>query len=218
MAQKYDLVIFDLDGTLADTSPGIYGAHRYAAAAMGIELTKHSLDGVIGGALMDIYTQRFHLDVSGARHAIDAYRDYYKRRGLFEAQIYPGVTALLRALRAQNVRTAVATLKREDFAREMLSRLEVAPLFDWIYGMDENDTLTKRALLEKCALSAGLPIKSCVLIGDSRYDAQGAQACGMDFMGVLYGFGFTAPEDVAAFDNARFCARTPDELADRLIG
>ena len=211
----YKLVIFDLDGTLADTSEGIYNAHRYTTQAMGIELKKHSLDGVIGGELLKIYQQRFSLDEENARRAVDIYRKWYQENGILQATLYDGMKDTLAFLKEQGYLLAVATLKREDFAKILLENLGVAEYFDWIYGMDREDTLNKEKLIRKCMVSADAVESETVLVGDSANDAKGAEACGVDFVAVTYGFGFTEDDRRKGSDGS--WVSKPSELCQNHI-
>lgn len=188
--KKYKLIIFDLDGTLADTSEGIYNAHRHTVEQMGIELHEDSLAGVIGGELLAIYQTRFGLSAECAREAVDTYRAWYQETGIFQAELYSGMDVLLAALKSQGMKLAVATLKREDFAVKLLKSLGVAQYFDVIYGMDHADTLNKSMLIEKCLRVNNGDKNSTVLVGDSLSDLQGAKNVEIDFLPVTYGFGF----------------------------
>ena len=210
----YKLVVFDLDGTLADTSEGIYNAHRYTTQAMGITLEKHSLDGVIGGELLKIYQQRFSLDEKNARRAVDIYRTWYQENGILQAALYDGMKETLAFLKERGYLLAVATLKREDFAKILLENLGVADCFDWIYGMDHEDTLNKEKLIRKCMASAGVAASETVLVGDSENDRKGAEACGVGFVGVTYGFGFSK-ENAENNDGSRVSA--PLELCQNIV-
>ncbi len=192
----YKLVIFDLDGTLADTSEGIYQSHRHALEAMGRSLQEDMLNGVIGGELLVIYRDRFGFNEGEAREAVRIYREWYQQHGIFQATLYAGMKETLIDLKNRGCRLAVATLKREDFAKQMLERMGVAECFDWIYGMDIGDTLNKQLLLMKCMAAADVTAKETVLVGDSENDAKGAKACEMDFIAVTYGFGFSPERDV----------------------
>lgn len=192
----YKLVVFDLDGTLVDTSEGIYNAHKAVCAALKIELSEHSLDGVIGGALIDIYQERFGLNIDAARSAIGIYREWYRKYGIHQAVIYPGIKELLARLQSTEIFLGVATLKREDFAVEILSDMGISKYFNCICGMDKEDTLNKELLIRKCIRQAGVSAKDTVLIGDTKNDYIGALRSKVDFIGVTYGFGFSPDKSV----------------------
>lgn len=191
----YQLVIFDMDGTLADTSPGILNSHRHANVMMGRPVPDdEALAGVIGGPLLQTYIQRFGFSEKDARKAVDIYREYYSQHGIHEARLYPGMAQTLRALRQRGVSVALATLKAERFAKVMLEELGVLDCFTVVYGMDEQDTRTKSQLIEMCMETAGVSAEQSLMVGDSIHDQNGAKSCGVDFLGVTYGFGFRPGE------------------------
>ena len=191
----YKLVIFDMDGTLADTSPGIINSHRYAHKMMGrLVPDKEILSSVIGGPLLQTYIERFGFSPEQAVEAVSIYRQYYSEQGIYEASLYPGVKEALEILQSKGIRLALATLKAERFAKKMLENMDVLQYFSVVYGMDEADTRTKSQLIEMCMRSVGVSSKNTVMIGDSIHDLSGAEACGVAFVGVTYGFGFS-PDD-----------------------
>ena len=182
---KYQLVVFDLDGTLADTSPGIVNSHRYAHKMMGRpEPPLGELRSVIGGPLLQIYRDRFGFSEVDARRALTFYRSYYAEKGIYEATLYPGIPETLQQLHSLGAQLGVATLKAERFAYKILR------YFSAVYGMDENDERTKAKLLQLCMEAVYTTPDRTVLIGDSIHDLEGATSCGLSFLGVAYGFGF----------------------------
>lgn len=185
------LVIFDLDGTLLDTSDGIIKCHQHAHTFMGkTPPALEVLQGVIGAPLFDTYKMTFGFSCDDARKAVDAYRLRYAEKGIHEAYVYPGISELLEKLEKDGLALMVATLKKEDFAKNMLKEFGIAKYFTKIYGVDEKDKKRKVDLLRQCIATAEVDVKDAVLVGDSHYDYEGACACNMDFVGVKYGFGF----------------------------
>ena len=189
----YKLILFDLDGTLADTSEGIYGAYHYSCEQSGIPLNENSLNGVIGGNLLRVFTDRFGLNEQAARKTIAIYRRWYEEHGIWKAKLYPGMKDVLHQL-AEKYILGVATLKREDFAKKMLPMLGIDNCFQMICGMDVNDTLDKEQIIWKCMKQADVKPSETLLIGDSESDLNGAVTCGVDFLAVTYGFGFKTDE------------------------
>lgn len=196
----YRLIVFDLDGTLADTSQGIIACHRYANAAMGRPITDDRLlEGIIGGPLYETYRERFGYSEEEARRAVEIYRAHYAQVGVAGSVLYPGMDECLAALKERGYRLAVATLKAEELARRLLDSLGVAGYFDVIRGMDGRDSLSKSDLIRMCMAELGAVPAETVLVGDSVHDARGAEQAGVSFLGVTYGFGFAGPrEDMAA--------------------
>ena len=193
------LVIFDMDGTLADTSPGILNSHRYAHKMMGRpEPTDEELDGVIGGPLLQNYANRFSFLDKDARTAVAFYRSYYAEHGIREAHLYAGMHETLKELKTRGAKLGVATLKAERFVKIMLQEMGIADLFDVIYGMDDQDSRTKAGLVQMCMNTIGVSAGQTVLVGDSIHDLNRAVESGVGFLGVTYGFGFK-PEISYAF-------------------
>lgn len=188
---KYQTVIFDLDGTIADTSPGILNCHRYAHQMLGrAEPSEDILRGVIGGPLLLTYQSVFNSSEQEARRAIAYYRQRYAEKGLYEATVYPGMKRVLRSLKEAGCQIGLATLKAERFLKVMLENMEIEDFFDTVCGMDDADRRTKAQLIELCMRDLKATPVNTVLVGDSVYDQDGAQCAGISFLGVTYGFGF----------------------------
>lgn len=188
---KYKLIIFDFDGTIADTSEGILDSHRYTLAAMGSSIpSKNILRSIIGGALLETYKKRFGLTENQARRAVNIYRERYAEIGIHKACLYPGVKEMISELKSQGYKIGVATLKAERFATCMLDEMGIIDYFDVICGMDDSDEHTKASLVRKCCASSGVDEHETVLVGDSDSDINGSIEAQVDFIGVTYGFGF----------------------------
>lgn len=205
---KYKLVIFDFDGTIADTSPGILDAHRFALQAMSRQVPCESeLRKVIGGNLLKTYISTFGFEEATARKAVQIYRARYAQAGIHMAHLYPGFTELLKGLKGLDCKIGVATLKAESFAKTMLFELGIDGYFDSVCGMDAQDGLSKSELVLKCCSLCGVDQTDAVLIGDSNNDWIGSQEARVDFIGVTYGFGFVR-EKSYCFETAE----TTDEV------
>lgn len=188
---KYKLVIFDFDGTIADTSPGILDAHRFALSYMGKNIPSDSeLSTVIGGHLLDTYIYRFGFSETQAREAVRVYRERYAKVGIHKAELYPEFEKMAKKLYEKGYLIGVATLKAEKFAEIMLRELGIRKWFNTVCGMDEHDDLDKAGLIKKCCSLCEVSEKNTILVGDSNNDAIGARESGVDFLGVTYGFGF----------------------------
>ena len=189
------LVIFDFDGTIADTSPGILDSHQYALKGMGrIVPLEAELRKVIGGNLLKIYIEKFGFDEEQAREAVRIYRERYAEVGIHQATLYPGFKEMLVELKRKGYKIGIATLKEESFAKLMVQEMGIADFFDEICGMDSNDGLDKAGLIMKCCESCGCHKGEAILVGDSNNDWHGSQQAGVNFIGVTYGFGFKKEE------------------------
>ena len=198
----YQTIIFDLDGTLADTSEGIYNCIRYAQKMMGLPpITSAQMHSHIGPPMHESYEKNFHLTDHELERAVGYHKEYALTQGLYEASLYEGIPQLLSQLKSRGLKLAVATLKYEETAQKMLSFLKIAPLFDVICGTLSEVKLTKAQLLLKCVDLCQGEKNTTLLVGDSSYDALGAQEAGIDFLGVTYGFGFQTADDVNQYPN-----------------
>ena len=194
---KYRLVIFDLDGTIADTSPGIFNSIRYAQKMMGLcEITDEQMRSHVGPPMEESYNRNFGLEGDELKKAVRYHKQYAIEQGYKEIQIYPGMADLLRTLRSNGINTAIATLKANETAQKMFVGTALDGMFDYIIGTDVSFSLTKSQLIGKCIERFNIDRSECVLIGDSKYDAEGAEEAGVDFIAVTYGFGFKKGENI----------------------
>lgn len=199
---KYKCILFDLDGTLVNTFPGILHSYQYAAGKIGIPLLTEEIVGeVIGAPLAEVFRKRFSLSEDMVEEALFHYRKYYAESGLHEIEHYDGMLDTLIALKKRGYLLGVATLKKESFAKEILSKLGLAQYLDVIIGMDDKDSLTKAGMITKAMDMLAVSEVETVLLGDSSYDAIGAEAAGVDFIAATYGFGFAKKEDVVIYNH-----------------
>lgn len=193
----FDCVVFDMDGTLMDSSAGIRHAYEYAFRRMGLPFPgEEFVRGVIGAPLLSALAHTAGLGPDRAAEAAACYREYYAARGKREVRVYEGIPQALRELREAGCRIATATLKQERFAAEILKETGLLPLFDAVCGMDEEDRRTKADLIRHCMGLMRAAKSRTILVGDSRYDAAGAREAGIAFLAVTYGFGFREGESL----------------------
>lgn len=188
---KYKVVLFDLDGTLIDTSRGIFNSVRHAEKMMGFEpISEEELGRFVGPPPMQSYMQIHGATEDQAREATKYHREYGAQYGVYEAEVYKGIPELLQQLKADGVKLGVCTLKRQDIAEKVLGHFGLLDFFDVIVGIDQQESLTKADTIEM-ALKTVKEInkENAILVGDSVYDAEGAKESNVDFIGVLYGFG-----------------------------
>ncbi|MCR5772845.1 MAG: HAD hydrolase-like protein [Butyrivibrio sp.] len=200
------LVIFDFDGTIADTSEGILDSHKYTfMSTEHVAPSDEKLRSVIGGNLLKIYVEKFGFDTDSAKNAVKIYRERYKEVGIHMATLYPGIEALLSCLRQKGIKTAVATLKADAFVKQMIDELGINQYFDCVYGMNSDDTFEKAELITKCMSFLTCNHTETLFIGDSVNDYVGAKKAEVEFVGVTYGFGFVKgePHEFITIDNPK---------------
>ena len=212
----YKCILFDMDGTLVNSYAGIYHAYRYAFETLGLPFGGETfVRRAIGAPLPLVFSQFASLQADAVPRAVELYRAYYARRGKHEAEVYSGMAQVLRQLREDGSFLGVATLKKEDFAREMLEGCGILSCFDTVCGMDAADSLTKADLLRRGMQRAGAAPDDTVLVGDSEFDVTGAKEAGVGFLAVTYGFGFHEPDALERYGINRW-ADTPQEIPQRL--
>lgn len=213
------LIIFDYDGTLADTSPGICHCYNATAASMGYAPHPERKDfyGVIGGSLEHGFPKLWpQMTQEQVKQAVIQYRERYATEGkALPAPLYNGMKETLEKLKQSGFKLAVATLKHERFIRDMLRDNGIDFLFDAVCAYRGKETKSD-LLREACSLT-GISPQESVLVGDSAFDGQGAESIPMDFVAVLYGWGFREKSETAPYHPAAVI-QYPPELVVYLTG
>lgn len=195
---KYDSAIFDVDGTLLDTTEGVLAAVRYTIKAMGLKsLDEETLLTFIGPPIQDSFFNAYGVEGKILQQLTTIFRNRYKEVELFKARPYENIYTVCDTLLNRGVRIAIATYKRQDYAESILKHFGFDKYTSIMYGADQHNKLKKVDIIRKCLdeLGAESYLKA-VMIGDSSHDAIGAEQSDMDFIGVTYGFGFKTYMDV----------------------
>lgn len=188
----YSTLLFDLDGTLTDSAPGILNSVSYALNKFGIEeQDKDSLRHFIGPPLITEFKRSFGVSDEDAKKLVSFYREYFSTKGIFENDVYVGIPELLERLTNEGKQLIVATSKPEEFAIKILEHFGIAKYFTVIAGATMNESRTSKEDVIKYALEKWKvsDLASVVMIGDREYDVIGAKKIGVDSIGVLYGYG-----------------------------
>lgn len=195
----YQLLCFDLDGTLLDPTLGITNSVRYALATFGLAEPAAKLRHFIGPPLLESFQQSYQLDEAQAWQAVNAYRDYFGRQGMYESTVFPGIPALLAELQARGRQLAVVTSKPQVYAEPILAHFGLAPYFTYVCGpaLDMHDAAKAVLLQRTLDHFPAIPQSAVVMVGDRQHDILGAQAHNLASIGVTYGAG-TAEEISAA--------------------
>ena len=217
---KYKTAVFDLDGTITDSCPGILNSIRYALKKRGIDDPgEEVLRSFIGPPLQRQFQTVFGLTEKEGAEMVSIYREYYGEQGIFENCVYDGVPGMLEQLRKAGVRILMATSKPEEYARRIAEHFDFEKYFDYIGGACMNGTRTVKHevieyVLEVCGVSETDREKT-VMIGDRHHDIEGAKQSGLHSLGVLYGYGSREELEKAG---AEFLACTPSEVAGQILG
>ena len=216
--EKYHLAVFDVDGTLLDTSEGLVFAFRHALEKNDLPVPPEKvLRNAIGPPFYQFLKEHYSISETAAKAINDDFRSVYAKDDvLFMARPYEGIYDALEMLSSCGIGIAVATNKREDYALNILKHFHFDDYTEIMFGTDFDNKLKKADVIKKALCSADMTPDKAVMIGDSSSDVNGAAALQMDFIGVEYGFGFHKSEDVFKFANAVFSAKTPYEAAQFL--
>lgn len=191
MAQ-YDIVLFDLDGTISESAPGIKRCIELTLDEMGYEYPDLSdYSKYIGPPLTNTFHLLCGLNMDKAYEAIEVYRKYYNKFGIENNVLYDGIDDVIKTLKKDKVKIAVCSSKTESLANEVLKFLKIKDLFDAVCGSLQNGTRKEKEELIPYAIESLNETfeKRIVLIGDSKFDAKGAMNTNIDFIGVSYGYG-----------------------------
>jgi len=190
-------VLFDLDGTLLDTTEGVLESAVYAARQMGYpELPHETMLKFVGPPIQNSFRDFYGADVDTEQRAAEIFRDYYKNVALLKARLYPDMLDVLAELHAGGIKIGVATYKREDYAITLLHHFGIAEFCASMHGADNFNRLKKSDIVELCIRELGTSKSETVLVGDTDHDAKGAAHAGVDFIAVTYGFGYRTAADV----------------------
>ena len=181
--------LFDLDGTLTDSGEGIINCTALALEKLGLPVPdREAMRVVVGPPLRDSFL-RFGVKPEDVEEAIAIYRSRYVPIGMFENTPYPGIKALLSALKLQGHRLIVATAKPESMAVPILEKFELAPYFELICGATMDDSRDSKDKVIAYVMEKLGTNENTVMIGDTAHDVKGAAAHGIPTIGVSWGYG-----------------------------
>lgn len=214
---EYKYVLFDLDGTLTDSAPGIINSVIYALKKYGIEVDdRKSLYKFVGPPLADSFENYYGFSKEKIEKTIEYYHEYYRDKGMFENLVYEGLESLLKTLKDNNKTLIVATSKPQVLAEKILEHFNIAKYFTCIAGSNIDGTRSKKSEVIKYALeSCGITdLSEVIMIGDRKYDIIGAKQAGVSSIGVLYGYGDRNELEKAGAD---FIADTVEDIEKLLL-
>lgn len=218
MTPAYEFVLFDLDGTLTDSAPGIINCIEYALVDMGIEPPDPaSLRAHMGPPLAITFREHFGMNETQIAQAIAKYRERYHDVGLFENQVYDGIPELLATLQNSGYRMATATSKPEYSATRILQHFGLDHYFEFIGAAALDGSRDSKSLVIGHTLAntqTHPDSHRMIMIGDRSHDVHGASDHGIETIGVLWGYGDAAELEAAG---AVKMAGTPQNLIPMLL-
>lgn len=205
------LVLFDLDGTLVDSEPGIAASVAHALERFGLPPpTREALRAWIGPPLRESFAAALGGDAARVELAVAAYRERYVALGWRELSVYPGIAEVVTGLRSRGTRLAVVTTKIEDQARRIVAHLPFGSAFEAVYGAPPGTSSGDKSGRIAAALSDfGVAAAACAMVGDRHFDIAGARANAVRAIGAVWGFGSVEELREAGADAI---AASPDDL------
>jgi phosphoglycolate phosphatase len=218
MNPQWTCILFDLDGTILDSAPGITATLAWTFEKLGRPIpTPVELLAYVGPPILDSFRDLAHMSPEESAQALEIYRARYLEHGTIDSAVYPGVRELLERIAASGIPLSLATSKPERPAIKMLDRFGLIPYFDAITGASEDEVRSRKADVVAEALNRlellGADISTPVMVGDREHDVQGAAEQGVPTIFVEWGYGSIA-EEVGAIA----VATTADELGELLLG
>lgn len=197
---NYRYILFDLDGTITESAPGIINSACYALEKMGCKVTdKNDLKKFIGPPLNESMEKYYGMTPEDALRAVAYFREYFSVTGIFENSVYEGFLETLDILKAHGKILAIATSKPEEYAKRIADKFGFTDYFEGIYGATmDNSRVHKGDVIHYALESLGLSgnednrsdkLDHVLMVGDRSNDILGAKANGLASMGVLYGYG-----------------------------
>ena len=214
---KFDYVIFDFDGTVVDTGEGILKSLQYSFREMGREVPPmEDLKKFIGPPIHYSYTHFYGVSEDEVGDYIRKYRERYKIKGIYESHLYDGMKELLESLKKKGVKLGIASSKPEHLIYSVADYLGITDFFDAIVGVkvDDSNHSTKAGLVTEAMKLLDAEDKSKVLmVGDRKFDIDGAAGAGVKSCGALWGYG---DEEEFRAHNADFIISAPEDV-EKLI-
>ena len=214
MGKKY--VLFDFDGTVSDSSEGIINSVIYALSKYGIkEENKEALYRFIGPPLYDSFREFYGFSNVQALEAVEFYRERYHTLGMYESRIYDGIRELVSKLRLMGAIVGIATSKPEETVKKMMDFHKITDCFDFIAGSTYDiSRRTKSDVIGYAIERFGIDTSRAVMVGDTRFDIEGAKQFSMTSIGVTFGFGSEAELKAAGAD---YIAHSTSEAEKMLL-
>jgi len=207
-------ILFDLDGTLTDSSEGIVRCLQYALEKLSVECpTPAELHAHIGPPVRNALSLIMKTDdVDLIEEALRLYRVRFSATGIYENRVYEGIPEMLSALRASSRRLFVATAKPLIFTERILNHFDLTNYFDAVFGSELSGKLDNKVeLIHHVLSSASLAPDETLMVGDRMYDILGAKENGCHSIGVTYGFG---SEEELRSAGADLICESPREITE----
>jgi len=212
----YDYILFDLDGTIIDSKPGIFTCIKYALDKKNIKYTPDILDKMIGPPFRVSMHDFLGLEMPLIEELIEYYRGLYETEGWKDCKVYNDVEYLFNCLKSNGKKLAVATSKPLKFTNLIVDGFDIRKYFDFVGGSTSDASKESKSDVINLVLEKlNVKDKSKVLmIGDRLYDIEGAHICGIDCAAILWGYG--NKEEFIEY-KADYILETPKDVSNLIL-
>lgn len=214
---NYKYLFFDLDGTLTDSGAAITSCAKYALDQLGYKNEPDDkLKRFVGPSLKDSFEKLYGITGEENDRGIKLFRSLYVQGGrMYDVTVYPGIPELLDKCQKAGLVSFVVTSKVTAFAEKIIAKVGLSDCFKGIIGPAPDDfSSDKSRLINRAVADYSLDKKTCVMIGDTRFDIEGAHKARIDSIAVTYGYG--DPAEVQMAHPTHYAADAAD-LADILL-
>lgn len=215
---RYNTILFDFDGTLCDTGKGVIKSAIYALKAFGYEVpqNEHDLEYFVGPPLLVTFQEKHGADASRAGELVTKFRSRYAKTGIFESDLYDGIEELLQRLKSDGIKIGIASSKPQEYICTLLSHLGIEAYFDAVCGVSfAHDCESKASIIARCMKDLSADTRTTLMVGDKKYDIEGAKTNYIDSAAVPWGYG-TKFEAIEA--GATFLAEKPSDIEAIALG
>ncbi|MDM7886691.1 MULTISPECIES: HAD hydrolase-like protein [Curtobacterium] len=194
MTRPYTAILFDLDGTISDSAPGILESMTHTFRTVGVPVPDHAtLMSFVGPPIMDTFRTAMGMDDAQAEHTLAVYREHYLSRGALDSAMFPGIDVVLRTLHEAGLPISTATSKPETPATVILDHYGLTRYIDFVTGASDDEVRSAKADVVAEALrrleAAGHDVSRPVLVGDRLHDVEGARVHGVPVVFAEWGYG-----------------------------
>lgn len=187
----YKYIIFDLDGTLLNTSDGIIKSINNTIKKLSLpDISFETKKTFIGPPISESLKRIYNISDEKAKLGHSIFREIYENNYLYDASIYDGIIELLEFLNEKKIYMAIATYKKEEHAKKIITRFGLNKYFKIINGSNTENSLTKVNIIQNCFIYSHINNNEILMIGDTESDYKAAMKLDINFVGVTYGFGF----------------------------
>lgn len=199
---KFDFIVFDFDGTIADTRRGVFDSIIYALTSYGYEVPEEdALNFFLGPPLFESFQKLTSCDDKRAEELTAKYRELYRDNAMYRLSLFDGVEEMLRKMKEAGLKIAIASSKPEKFFAKLLGHLGITQYFDVVCGASFDDIHnTKQAIIARAMEELHAEKDKTLMVGDRVFDIDGAKQNGIKSAGVVFGFDYTEELETAGAD------------------